>query len=109
MKMLVSHDLSAAIDILIANYYNQVDNKYKYNLHFFVPLIFWCLWFIFTLRTAVSETWIFLPCDFYRFYCFKYVGLCNNITIKKKNQIIPLLSSKNFYFRVKYLNWKRPI
>lgn len=83
--MLVSHDLSAAINILTAsNDYDQIDNKEKYNLHRFVPFTFWCLWFIVTLRTAVLETWIFLPCDFYRFYCFKYVGLCNNITIKKR-------------------------
>lgn len=49
-------------------------------MHFFVPFTFCCLWFIIILRAAVLETWIFLPADFYRFYCFKYVGLCSSST-----------------------------
>lgn len=81
----VSHLLSAAINMPTAsNYYNQADNKYKWNLHFLVLFNFWCLRLIITLRTAVLETWILLPCDFYRFYCSKCVRLCNNSTKREK-------------------------
>mgnify|MGYP001853686915 CR=1 FL=1 len=80
------------------NYY-QENNKYKENLHFFLSFTLRCLWFIIILRAAVLETWIFLPLDFYRFYCFKYVGLCNNSTRNRLLFSLPV----DFYSRVKKL------
>ena len=83
--MSVSHFLSAALNMPTAsNYDNQGENKYKWNLHFSVLSNFWWLRLIITLRTAVLETWILLPCDFYRFDWSKYVRLCNNSTKKEK-------------------------